>query len=384
GVAILLHESLNFSPKETISDLKGRYVVVSGLLFLDIFTFVNVYAPNREDPGLFAKLLSIISKLKNTFLIVDGDFNLVVNSELDRSKGKAVTPRKSLLALFELMMDCDLHDIWRLLHPSVKDYTFTSTSRLNNSRIDFLLISAASVPVITTACIHPMVISDHSPPPSSPRWRLNTFLLRDPKIVKAMEESLEEYVETNLTSALSAAVFWETLKYFIKGTLISISTANKKNNYARIAQILDSIREKERELYRVSSLDVWRALLLVRVDYDKIMLEQAVFAIEKSKLPYLEKGEKAGRFLSQRLKKQEQSRSIPVIYSNSSSALISDPHLINDTFAKFHRTLYDDEVHPSSDDFLKFFSPLELPQLNAEQTLSLNVPFTVDAIVFAI
>uniref|UniRef100_H3BBZ3 Endonuclease/exonuclease/phosphatase domain-containing protein n=1 Tax=Latimeria chalumnae TaxID=7897 RepID=H3BBZ3_LATCH len=128
GVALLLHRALNFTPKETVMDPKGRFLVVLGLLDLDAITFVNIYAPNKEDPGFFAELVPILTKFVNSNLIIGGDFNLVVNPELDRSRGKISLPSKSQLALFELMSDFHLIGIWRVLHPMVKDYTFTSLS----------------------------------------------------------------------------------------------------------------------------------------------------------------------------------------------------------------------------------------------------------------
>uniref|UniRef100_H3B956 Endonuclease/exonuclease/phosphatase domain-containing protein n=1 Tax=Latimeria chalumnae TaxID=7897 RepID=H3B956_LATCH len=359
---------------------KGRFLVVSRLLDLDVITFVNIYAPNKDVPGFFTELVPILNKFGNTNLITGGDFNLVVNPELDRSKGKLSLPSKIQLVLFELMNDFDLRDIWRVLHPMVKDYTFTFASHLTSSRID-LLISSSLVPVITTTYIHPMVISDHSPvsiaslnpskPPSTPRWKLNTFLPKDSMTVATIKESLKDFIKINQPSSLSVAGLWEALKCFIRRTLISISSANKKRIH------------KEQELHSCLDENCWKDLLSLCAEYDTLMLEKAEFAILKSRTKYLEQGERSGKLLALHLKKQEQSRSIPVIHHYPSATHTSNPKLINDTFASFYENLYKD-VSSTKEDLDAFFSPLPIPQLSTDQNLLLSAPITIDEILFVI
>ena len=71
-------------------------------------------------------------------LIIGGDFNSVVDQK-DRISPISTKCKNTLKRFFD-----NLHvaDIWRLLHPNDREYTFIDPSkRGNNSRIDKILIS---------------------------------------------------------------------------------------------------------------------------------------------------------------------------------------------------------------------------------------------------
>ncbi len=46
GTAILIHKNVQFTPKESISDPQGRFVIVTGSLFNIQVTLACIYAPN--------------------------------------------------------------------------------------------------------------------------------------------------------------------------------------------------------------------------------------------------------------------------------------------------------------------------------------------------
>lgn len=54
GAAILIRKGVPFVSTKTISDTKGRYVIVLGKLFGNEVALANIYGPNWDDPQFFS------------------------------------------------------------------------------------------------------------------------------------------------------------------------------------------------------------------------------------------------------------------------------------------------------------------------------------------
>lgn len=117
GVAILIRKILPFIHFQTISDQRGRYLIVRGELNSIPLTLVNLYGPNFDD--LFLNLFNIIPNLSDSNVILDGDFNCILDSILDRQRSH-ISSLKSSGTLNNLMHSYNLVDIWRLLYPTKK------------------------------------------------------------------------------------------------------------------------------------------------------------------------------------------------------------------------------------------------------------------------
>ena len=84
-------------------------------------------------------VFSVIARIgiMNSFLILGGDVNCV-QWPSDKSSNKVDITSKSLI---ELKRSLNVKDVWKLLHPDDRDYTYIDSSfRNNNSRIDVLCV----------------------------------------------------------------------------------------------------------------------------------------------------------------------------------------------------------------------------------------------------
>lgn len=59
GVAILIRKNVPFIHSQTITDQRGRYLIVNGTLNTTTVSFVNVYGPNFDDPIFFQNLFKL-------------------------------------------------------------------------------------------------------------------------------------------------------------------------------------------------------------------------------------------------------------------------------------------------------------------------------------
>ena len=71
-------------------------------------------------------------------IIIGGDFNLCFDLELDRiSLARRIHNNSRCKSVEQFMQEAHLVDLWRRLHPSVRESTCTRETVGSKSRIDF-------------------------------------------------------------------------------------------------------------------------------------------------------------------------------------------------------------------------------------------------------
>lgn len=186
GTAILINKNTPLIVSDTIADSNGQHIIVIGSLFNTPLILANIYAPNWDDYMFFTKLLNSLPQVDSHFLILGGDMNTVMDPVLDRSSAKHFSISKSAQALQSYFQTYGLVDVWRLLNPLTKQYSFFSTVHKTYSRIDYFFVDKKIIHKVKTCNYSSIVISDHSPlilefkfPEQSYAyvWRLNPLLL---------------------------------------------------------------------------------------------------------------------------------------------------------------------------------------------------------------
>lgn len=123
GVAILVHKRLNLVMLNQKKDDEGRLICIQAAIDGVKFNICNLYAPNKEDSDFFHMVNKVLGELGEGQTVMGGDFNQVQDALLDRTTYHKVVPRDRL-AIQLLMKDHGLLDIWRVVNPREKEYTF--------------------------------------------------------------------------------------------------------------------------------------------------------------------------------------------------------------------------------------------------------------------
>uniref|UniRef100_A0AAQ5Y5I9 exodeoxyribonuclease III n=1 Tax=Amphiprion ocellaris TaxID=80972 RepID=A0AAQ5Y5I9_AMPOC len=84
GAAVIIRKNVPFLHKSTIADKEGRFVIVIGEIQSLPITLLNIYGPNKDEPDFFKKTFDLIPDISTTNLIMGSDFNLVLDTYLDR------------------------------------------------------------------------------------------------------------------------------------------------------------------------------------------------------------------------------------------------------------------------------------------------------------
>jgi exonuclease III len=133
-------------------DLDGRLLIIELKINETTYYLINIYAPscNNENEKLnfLTKLKKEITPLKDTNLILGGDWNIVLDPDVDKKGGNELEKhkhnkyRKSLLELIE---EFDLNDCWRQHHPNKRQYTWRRKNPRIFCRLDMWIISSKPI-----------------------------------------------------------------------------------------------------------------------------------------------------------------------------------------------------------------------------------------------
>ena len=164
GVAILIRKNCNIEIKDSFTDSNGRVIGIVYDEQGESFILLNIYAPNNDDPEYFLEVFRMIENHQGHRIIV-GDYNLVLNSQYDRSEGSTEKHEKSVEILQSYIDETLLTDIWRDRNVDKKMYTFMrkapGSRKLIGSCLDFFLIDTDMSAWVENIKIFPRYKTDH-------------------------------------------------------------------------------------------------------------------------------------------------------------------------------------------------------------------------------
>lgn len=283
-------------------------------------------------------------------------------------------------------------DVWRLKHPTDRQYTFFSHVHNSYSRIDFFLVDFKVASRVTSVKHHNRIISDHSAVTISldlfdikPNysWRFNPTLLLDSHFSQCVTEWLDDYLMFNDTGEVSDSTLWESLKAVLRGHIISYESGLKKQRKARLSVI--EARLNQLEHLHADSADpvLLKEIISLKLEYNKILSNQVNNMLLKIKQKQFELGDKPDRLLARQLRSIQASRSIHQIRKKDGT-LATNPRDINECFKEFYEALYESRTSSDPADLSHFLQSLHLPKLDDADRNALNANITLDEIYEAI
>ena len=138
GLAILINNNFEFTFVKLVTDDKGDFMLLQLKINDQTFTVVNLHSPNKDDPDFYDRVMGELKKTRSQELILTGDWNLVLNPELDSQNYKHINNPKCREKVIDMTNELSLVDIWRELNARCKRFTWRrSQPVLQQSRLDF-------------------------------------------------------------------------------------------------------------------------------------------------------------------------------------------------------------------------------------------------------
>lgn len=392
GVSILIRKNIPFNHLSTKQDINGRYLIVTGTILEKHVTFVNLYAPNFDDPHFFRSLFNIIPEVDSTHLIIGGDFNCILDPFMDRHSPSPPKPSNSATVLNNLIHSLNIFDIWRLHHPTDKDYSFFSNVHNSYTRIDYFLTDFKLTPKILSSKYHNILISDHSPVSiavdfgmeTSPySWRFNPTLLNEDHFKETFATHIAEFLTLNDKGDVSDSTLWEALKAVIRGQVISFQAERKRQRGKRLSEIETELPVLEDQFKLTSSNLTLASIMKLKYEYNTLLSEQISSLLLKIKQKQFELSDKPNRLLARQLRGIQASRAIKSIKLKSGT-LTNKPTEINNVFREFYQELYSSQSSVDSLDITNFLRSLGLPKISEDAKENLNSDITLEEVSTAI
>ena len=231
------------------ADENGRMVTLSIEYENESFTLINVYAPNGDDVAFFTNMTKFAERYENTHMVIAGDFNTVLDLDLDKKGSNINVKPKSTAFLLDYMEENNLCDVWRMRNEQARRYTwFRGSSQA--SRIDYYLCNLGLANQITTVEIEKVFDSDHSSvimeyinntiQRGKGLWRFNNTLLRNKEAV----QEIQSIIATSKLCSLKGIERWEHIKTNI---IQEIQKLSRRGAYQK-KELLENLRSLQATL----------------------------------------------------------------------------------------------------------------------------------------
>ena len=377
GVMICIKKEIIQNVQNIFTDEDGRIVIVDYKESEKVITIVAIYAPNEDSPNFFIKIGKLIAERSEHKIIV-GDFNLVLDVELDRCNTYCNNNRAKE-ELENLSEEYSLRDIWRLQNENKREFSWIKRNSYPTkaSRIDYAMVSGGMDQMVKTTQYITSYQTDHRAfymcidlinyDRGIGYWKFNNELLNNKGYVIMIQTEISKTIECCIGKDVLDS--WEILKYRIKQATISFAKGKSSEDKIVIGQLSEKVDDYESRL----PLTQEETQLLEKT---KIELEEKVFdrtkaVMFRSKARWYELGEKNSKYFYQLEKTKYNSKTCYKILKENGQE-IDNPKQILEEQKKFYSELYEE------DDFVEFTMQnhygVKVPlQIKEQQNLQISI-----------
>jgi len=360
GLAILINNNFEFTFVKLIVDDKGDYMILQLKMNDQTITLINLHSPNNDDPAFYDRVRGAIKSIRNQELIVAGDWNLVLNPELDSQNYKHTNNPKCREKVIDLTNELSLVDIWRELNAQCKRFTWRrSQPVLQQSRLDFFLINENLVADVISADIESGYRTDHSAVTITFRfterargrtfWKFNSSLLKDKEYVRRMKETIKKTKQTyaknadsvdiihddNLEFQIDDQLLFEVMLMDIRSATISYATFKKRIEQSREELLIKEIELLEQNFNRKNEDD----LKTKQIELEELRRKRMEGVLTRSRARWVGEGEKVSKYFCNLEKRHYTSKIIRKIEKKDGTFVTEQDDIVKET-KSFYESLY--------------------------------------------
>ena len=355
GTCILFNNNFEHKILKQFSDPEGRFVIVDIKMEEKILTLVNLYAPNDDNPTFFKNVLNQLLSFDCGEIILGGDYNLVMEVGKDKSGGNPTTNKNSLKEVRYIADSLDLVDIWRVLNPDAKRFTWRRRKPDIHCRLDFFLTSSSLSTTITKADILPGYKTDHSlitlhlannTNPKGPGfWKLNTSILLDGEYVDIIKETINGVAnDYKNDTEVDAILLWDTIKMQIRSSSLYYAKKKKAKMKSQETSLEADIlflqkRLEENNLSETDKTDILNELDVKTLQKEEISKHKTRGTIIRSKSRWYNEGEKNTKYFLNLEKRYFNKKTIKNLQRADNSIIKKDTEILKEA-KSFYQTLY--------------------------------------------
>lgn len=378
---------------------KTERIVISAITLQHEKVFiVNVYGPCSEkakviflnDVSTMIRKHINIDYLGNTICL--GDFNMVINNELDIIAGAQHTHSTTIL-FKQFVQDLLLNDVWRLAHSKEKSFTWSRNNPFIARRLDYIFVGNNVLNFAEEASIKSVAFSDHRSARvhlrfhpmkrKSPLYKMNVGILKDSTYINMMSKSILKSIEEY--SVLNPHLKWEMIKVNIREETqqyCKFVESFKRNKYNILSDNLNTL--EQRLCYEPENLSLQHERDDIKRQLELRQMEATKGASIRAGIKWVEEGERNTKFF---LSLEKYRSACNTIYklkdSNGGKPVEEEDKIMGHIYEHFKR-VYEQTESNKPDETNRFTENIELPELTDFDRQALDQKITIDELVSAL
>jgi len=372
-------------------DVNGRYIILTLRKAIGIFTVVNLYAPNENSLEFFEEIFTQSIRIKDKYdseLIIAGDYNLVINKEVD-SVERLQTANENIVSDFVKgsLAALGLKDCYRQVHQD-RGYTWCRGNCL--SRLDMIFASSTMVSHIVSSNLDwAFEKSDHALLECT--FKYNTTRVKGPGLPKLNSDIIKNqccisHIKDKLKKAIDEIPLgwdphkvWEYIKVMLRSFAWEEAGIQKSTNNKEEEALAAQINRLQSNKSKLASEGLINECLVI--DQCIKELEESIKEIwvAKSKklafmagVKWFDEGEKSNKYFLNIIKKRNAKTFIESLQNGN--VIANGQSEVQNLVKDFYSELYD--ARHDLDDNYDFFYPSDLPRLSDGDCDSLDGKFT--------
>ena len=397
GVAILINTNFEFKSEIIHRDIHGNLLVLDLDLPNFSFRLINLYAPNNDNPFFYSQIKSFIESSNKQYTIVCGDFNLVLDPEMDSMNYVSINNPQSRAKVFEICESLAMVDSFRLSHPQLKRYTWRRKNPLKQARLDYFLVSNILTDIMTNSEILPGYRTDHSILQLTLKqskfekgrgyWKFNTDLLTNKNYLDLIHKTIEEIKlqyalpiynleelskipDDEIQFTIDDNTFLECLLLKIRGESIKFASNLKKKANLEEENLKKEIKILEGKgvdsTYEPDMLDLKKEKLI------ELRNKKIDGQIIRSRINWLQDGEKPSKYFCSLENKNYLEKTIQKLKTKSNKVINNQKEIL-DEVKNFYSDLFSNKDSLLTNcDLQKTLSGVPVSRLDDKQSLSLE------------
>ena len=386
GIAILTSKEIFTNISNIETDSEGRLIVFDLEQDGQKLCVAAIYAPNTDSPQYFKNLDKIL-KNRCEHKIILGDFNLVLDVEMDR-ENTYCNNNNAKAEVEELMEHYGMKETWRMHNTDRKEYSWIKKGSwpTKASRIDFALISAGIDQKVQTIQYISSTMTDHRAlyividlkpfTRGTGYWKFNTSLLQKQDFITMMRQEIEATLASVIDKDPNSQ--WELLKKRVKNITIQFCKQNTSQDKLVISQLSEKVQEYESKLPLTKEED--ELLQITKAELEDKTLERIKGVMFRSKAKWYEEGERNSKYFFALEKIKYNSKTCFKIIKDDQE--IEDPGEILEIQKEFYQDLYseDEEINFNITNSTGITVPEEIYRQQEEQITLTDIECAIKGI----
>ena len=354
----------------------------------------NVYFPTRDKENAQCDMLADLNeKISSLFsegytIIIGGDFNVVMNRELDYMGSSNVSKRKFRDSLQDFIDNKDLIDIWRTLHPNKKEFTFKQKTPLVQSRLDYIFVSSKFKNLVKHSEIIPSITPDHAGVKiefssdcdsfsfGKSYWKFNSSLCNEKDFQDGIKIKISEIEETWKDQISNRVQFWEFMKMKLREYIMKFSREKAKVRKLQVEKLEREIKELEDQLVINFQNTTQDQIDLKKIELENLFDYSRQGLKVRSRVEWSEEGERKSQFFEQLLKSNKRKSVIKELYDDNGLVLCDERSILK-VIKKFYGNLYECRQNEIDTDVEDMFLN-DIPKLSEENKNSCEGKITIE------